>query len=96
MITFVQVKQMIRMGKDVAKRVEAATEAGACLGCDKSGRKLVRGLCNPCYQASRRAIRQGKTTQAEEVKAGRMLSGSETPLGRPARNPITRAIEGGV
>lgn len=47
-----------------------------CLRC--RGRfGIYRGVCRPCRQAIRREIKAGRTTDAAEVAAGRMLADSQ-------------------
>ena len=40
-------------------------------GCKRE--EFCRGMCSPCYQAARRKIRQGQTTEAELEAAGVLL-----------------------
>lgn len=84
--------RILKMNPKDSKRVEDASQAKTCLVCAKAS--MTRGLCNACYQASRRAIRAGTVTESELVLSGRMLSLDESPIGRPPTNPVTVAIQG--
>lgn len=60
-----------------------------CLSCKKKKAK-TRGLCPACYQASRRAIREGETTEAELKEMGLLLD--RDAAGRKPRNEFLKRI----
>lgn len=91
MFAVVRTARAIKMSRNATKRVEIAKRKNLCLGCSCKGRRLIRGLCNGCYQAVRRAIRAGETTEEELAKQGRIL---ESRSGRRPSNAITKLIRG--
>ena len=60
-----------------------------CTGCEtpENGEKFIRGQCSACYQATRRAIRNGEITDRQAVKRGLLLPAKKA--GRPPTNPVT-------
>lgn len=91
-IICIHTTKQIRMAKKDSQRVEAALEAGKCLSCDKPGSHMTRGLCSACYQAARRAIRFGRSSENDLVTQGKMLPKDADRLGRPPQNPMTKSI----
>jgi len=57
---------------------EPLVDAGICLWCEKTTGKPIksRGLHDACYHALRRAILEGKTTEAEAIRSGRIKPAS--------------------
>jgi hypothetical protein len=80
----------IKVTAEGKQRLKLA-DADKCLGCEKSlARDGTRGLCGACYQAARRAITKGQTTEAAMIRAGQMLESA--PPGRPASNPLAKEL----
>jgi hypothetical protein len=83
----------IRLTADGQRRIDELASRGKCLGCEVSftdDNKPIRGLCNACYQAAWRAVKQGKTTDQNLVKTGRMLK--RISHGRPLSNPMSKQL----
>lgn len=85
--------RFIEMDRNTSKRVNELVTAGKCLSCEASEVPMTRGLCSACYQATRRAIRQGKKSEEKFIAEGKYLSLDEVVLGRPATNPVTKRLK---
>jgi len=70
------------------QRVARAEREGLCVACLEPLEGTVKRGCHErCYQATRRAVAQGKTTLEERVAEGKLLP-PETP-GRKPSNPVS-------
>lgn len=88
-------RDWITVRKSGIERLKKCDAQGLCTGCllplGEDGH--VRGLHpNTCYHAMNRAIRQGKTTEAEAVSSGLMRE--RAPAGRKPTNPVTIVFSG--
>lgn len=91
MIVSVGFQRMVRVKPEAIRHIERCQSEGKCLACDRkvpSGQRVIRGLCEACYQATLRAIGRGDFTQEERIKAGKLLA--RRPGGRQPSNPVTR------
>lgn len=88
--------RFIEMDRKTSKRVSALTSDGKCLSCEVDAEHLTRGLCSACYQATRRAIRTNKKSEAEFVAEGKYLSLDDVVFGRPPKNPVTKRLRESV
>ncbi len=76
------------------KRRDKLLAEGCCLGCGEplvKGEDNKRGLHLRCYEAYRRAVKRGVTTDRQMVREGKMLSPQS---GRPLSNPLARDLAG--
>jgi hypothetical protein len=79
----------IRLTNEGQQRAKLA-EQGKCLGCEQPAESSIRGLCNACYQAMRRAIAKKQTSEQQLIKTGRLLQ--RAPKGRPLSNPLAKQL----
>lgn len=83
----------VRMTKEGEERRDLLLAEGKCLGCKKklTDDDVVRlGLCDTCYQGTRRKIRARKITKSQLIREGKMLGKGQQ--GRPASNDFTREL----
>lgn len=82
-IRYVEVKKSAR------DRLAKAEQESLCVACMKplGGGMIKRGCHESCYQATRRAIQRGLTTEAERVAAGKLREAGHG--GRNPSNPVT-------
>ena len=85
--------RFIEMDRKTSKHVNELVADGKCLSCEVVATPLTRGLCSACYQATRRAIRQGKKSESSFIEEGKYLSLDDVVLGRPATNPVTKRLK---
>lgn len=85
--------RFIEMDRKTSKRVAQLLGDGKCLSCEAPAEHMTRGLCSPCYQATRRAIRSKKKTEAAFIEEGKYLSLDDVVFGRPATNPVTKRLK---
>lgn len=57
----------------LTNNVTGTTDDRRCLSPSCSRRREVRGLCRRCYRGFRLAVKSGRTTEAAEIAAGRIL-----------------------
>lgn len=75
-------------------RLERCDREGRCCACEEKfdGVRVIKhvcGCCKTCYNAARRAIREGRTDVVKLVRAGEM----RPPCGgRPAANKFSRRV----
>ncbi len=79
--------KVVTVNNSGVNRIRKAAKEGLCLGCMNLNDQLIRGLCSPCYQATRRLINSGELDEGSLVRDGRILAKSKG--GRPATNPVT-------
>lgn len=85
----------IRLTNEGKRRLKLADD-GKCLSCAgkieiKDGEKEgARGLCGACYQAARRAVKAGQTTETAMIRDGLMLECASA--GRPLSNPLAKQL----
>lgn len=65
-----------------------------CLAPECGRDREIRGLCTSCYHTANRMIRNGEATETELINKGLLLPAN--PGGRPASNPLRRAVESGT
>ena len=81
------------MDKERAEHVRNAARRGVCLGCgEQKPGPYVRGQCNACYQATRRAINRGALSEKQLLREGLILP--RRISGRRPTNPISRLARG--
>ena len=87
-------KSQIKVSPEGEKRRAKMLAEGRCLGCGElitAGEGVKRGLHLRCYEAYRRGVSSGKTTEREMVRAGMMLDPSP---GRRVSNPLAKILNG--
>lgn len=73
------------------ERYRMTKKKPTCLACGQPlDGTVVRGCHERCYKATMRAVARGETTEAERIKAGKLLA-SETG-GRPPSNPVSKEL----
>lgn len=83
-------KRIVELRRSARLHVEKCRRDGLCLACGQpfiEGEKVRREMHIRCYDATWRAVRDGKTTWEERVKNGR--AGEAKSPGRPPSNPVT-------
>lgn len=86
-------RKFVGMRKAAMERVENCKANNLCVGCLEElepDRRVIRGLCMSCYHATMRFIREGEFTEAERVKAGKLLPAKSG--GRPVTSAITAEL----
>ncbi len=80
-------RKLLQSSEELQEKTELKEGSGElCLECKKPlGDKHSRGLCNACYHAARRQIRQKSVTEDELMNAGR-LGQRDTPGRKSTRN----------
>lgn len=81
--------EWLDMKKAVLARVNKLQAENKCLACECSleGQKSIRGDCERCYRATKRAIAYGLTTDSKRVEEGKWLP-CAAPGPKPS-NPVT-------
>lgn len=87
-IRYVEVKKSAR------DRLAKAEKECLCVACmEPLGDGVIkRGCHEKCYQATRRMIQRGLTTEADRVAAGKLLESDQG--GRKPSNPVTLDVMG--
>ena len=85
---------IVRLSKEVSRRVERLFRERKCLGCERQIQPVpverpIRGCCRQCYAAIRRVVTTYRADEMKLIKQGKILSG-----GRTGRRPSNHmAIE---
>lgn len=87
---------MVRQTKKASARQKDLRQQCKCVACQlpfKSGERRKREMHVACFNAARRAINKGITTEVELMRKG--LMGPKGKSGRPAKNPFSVKLAGG-
>lgn len=85
-------KSPVKIPPEIERQNDRLKADGICLGCgDKIPPKVKdkRGLHPKCYEAYRRAVSRGETTEKEMLRSGKILPASP---GRPLSNPLAKEL----
>jgi hypothetical protein len=89
----IEVLQMgfVEVDQAALDRIEYAKANNLCVAClDKPPLPAHKGCCGGCYSATRRALNDGKTTEAERIAEGKLLPGGKR--GRKPSNAVTKDV----
>lgn len=90
MQVFIYEKRLVSVRRAAKERIERCAKEGRCVAClEKThpNERTIRGMHMRCYFATGRAIKSGRTTEAERIQEGKMLEAQ--PGGRKPVNPVT-------
>jgi hypothetical protein len=87
-------KVNVSVSPEGEKRRERLAAEGCCLGCGEKvakGEITKRGLHLKCYEAYRRALKRGETTERDMIRMGKLAAPHP---GRPLSNPLAIDLAG--
>lgn len=83
----------MKLSKSAQQRVAKAAEQGLCVAClQPLDGRVVRGVHERCYRATRNAVLRGYFTEEARIKDGKLLECQ--PGGRKASNSVTKEALG--
>lgn len=85
----------VKITEAVQQRIDLLVSQNRCLGCEEKHQPGVPakcGQCPTCYQASRRAVKSGRVSLGELIKAGKRLVAI---AGRRPINKFTKELASG-
>lgn len=88
----------VRISKSTKERQGRLLAENKCLACESEiveGERVIRGQCQACYCASRRAVRLNRYTDSDLIRAGVLLPAG-TGGRKPANEYARRLAEGSI
>ncbi len=83
----------VKLSRTAQQRVAKAADQGLCVAClQPLDGRVIRGVHERCYRATRNAVLRGDFTEEDRIKEGKLLECQ--PGGRKVSNIVTKEALG--